>query len=246
MKSIFNILAILLLFTSCKNAVTKTAEPSPTPKAINIDTVAHQEPHEIKRDTIKNVSKPFMLNNLMCYWEHFFVIYNYGGLEITMKLYDNKTKKILLEYEYQPKYEEDYDYKSATYFDSINKRHFDDFNFDGFKDFTLYEYGSMPMTSTTVIMLFNNETKTFEPSELSAPVIDEIDSFNKILTTHEWNMENVYYKKYHFYKNGKIKFKEEITERDYYPNDTTQKLIRISKKIINNKEVETKIDTIAE
>jgi hypothetical protein len=156
-----------------------------------------------------------------------------------MKLYDYETKKLLLEYEYQPKYEENYDYKSVTYFDSINKHHFDDFNFDGFKDFTLYEYGSMAMTSATVIMLFNNETKTFEHSELSAPVIDEIDSVNKILTTHEWNMEYVSNKKYHFDNNGKIKFIEVYR----YPNDTA---IVYYEKIINEKIVEQRTDTLKE
>ena len=216
----------------------------PLEKSITSDSVAKIEPVDYKIDTLTKISKPFMLNNLMCYWEH--VIYNYGGLEITMKLYDYKTKKLLLEYEYQPKYEENYDYKSATYFDSINKDHFDDFNFDGFKDFTLYEYGSMPMTSATIIMLFNNETKTFEHSELSAASIDEIDNVNRILTTHEWDRENVYYKKYHFNKNGKIKFREEIAESEYSPNDTVIMKIRKYEKIKNEKIVEQRIDTLKE
>ena len=148
---------IILLLVNCKN---KMKSNFPLEKSITSDSVAKIEPVDYKIDTLTKISKPFMLNNLMCYWEHF--IYSYGGLGITMKLYDYKTKKKLLEYEYQPKYEEEFDYKSATYFDTINIRHFDDFNFDGFKDFTLYEYGSMAMTSTTVIMLFNNKTKTFE------------------------------------------------------------------------------------
>jgi hypothetical protein len=232
---------IILLVASCKNAIQNNFSLD---KIIVADTVSNGEQPEYKSDTLSKISNPFLLNKLICNWEHFFVIYDYGGLEITMKLYDYKTKKLLLEYEYQPKYEENYDYKSVTYFDSINKRHFDDFNFDGFKDFTLYEYGSMPMTSATVIMLFNNETKTFEQSELSAASIDEIDSVNKILTTHEWDMDNVYYKKYHFDKNGKIKFREEITERDYYPNDTTAMRIKSYQKIINEKVVKQRTDTV--
>lgn len=234
---------IILLVASCKNAIQNNF---PVDKVVIADTVSAREQPEYKADKLSKISNPFLLNKLLCYWEHFFVIYNYGGLEITMKLYDNKTKKLLLEYEYQPKYEENYDYTSLTYFDSINKRHFDDYNFDGFKDFSIYEYGSMPMTSGTVIMLFNNETKTFEHSELSAAVIDEIDSVNKILTTHEWDMDNVYYKKYHFDKNGKIKFREEITERDYYPNDTTAMRIKNYQKIINEKVVKQRTDTIRE
>jgi len=227
-------LFITLLVASCKNAVQNN---SLMEKVVAADTLTTEEPLEYKTDTLSKISNPFLLNKLLCYWEHFFVIYNYGGLEITMKLYDYKTKKLLLEYEYHPKYEENYDYKSATYFDSINKYHFDDFNFDGFKDFTLYEYGSMPMTSTTVIILFNNKTKTFEHSELSAPVIDEIDSINRILTTHEWNMDNVYYTKYHFNKKGKINFIENF----HYPNDTA---VVHYKKIINEKIVEQRTDTL--
>jgi hypothetical protein len=218
----------------------------PKEKVVVVYTNAIEKPTEYKTDTLSKISNPFLLNKLMCYWEHFFVIYQYGGLEITMKLYDYKTKKLLLEYEYQPKYQEYYDYKSVTYFDSINKRHFDDFNFDEFKDFTIYDYGSMPMTSATVIMLFDNETKTFNHSELSAAAIDEIDSVNKILTTHDWDRENVYYKKYHFDKNGKIKFREEITEREYYPNDTIGMMIKEYKKIRNEKVVKQRTDTIRE
>lgn len=234
---------IILLVASCKNAIQNNFTVD---KVVVADTVATEALPEHKADTLTKKSNPFLLNKLLCYWEHFFVIYNYGGLEITMKLYDYKTKKLLLEYEYQPKYEDNYDYKSATYFDSINKRHFEDYNFDGFKDFTLYEYGSMPMTSATVIMLFNNETKTFEHSELSAAGIDEIDNVNKILTTHDWDMDNVYYKKYHFDKKGKIKFREEITERDYYPNDTTAMKIKNYQKIINERVVKQKTDTLKE
>lgn len=227
---------IILLTASCKNALHNNFHAE---KIVLTDTVATEELPEYKADTLSKISNPFLLNKLLCYWEHFFVIYHYGGLEITMKLYDYKSKKLLLKYEYQPKYEEDYDYKFVAYFDSINKRHFDDFNFDGYKDFTIYEYGSMPMTSATVIMLFNNEAKTFEHSELSAPVIEEIDSVNKILTTHEWDMENAYYKKYHFNKNGKINFIENYT----YPNDTA---IVHYKKIINDKIVEQRTETIKE
>lgn len=237
MRKIFYI-SIILLIASCKNIVKNKL----TTQNITVtDTVVPKTAveYEVKTDTLTLTSQSFTLNNLLCYWKHSFLIYDDYGLEIRMKLYDYKTKKLLLEYEYQPKNEEDYDYKSVTYFDSINKRHFDDFNFDGFKDFTLYEYGSMPMTSATVIMLFNYETKTFEHSELSAPVIDEIDSVNKILTTHEWDMENTYYIKYHFNINGKINFIENYT----YPNDTA---IVHYKKIINDKIVEQRTEKIKE
>lgn len=235
MKNIFYIL-ITLITISCKNI---TQSNLPIQEIEITDSIANVNGQntQTRTDTLTLKSKPFELNNMLCSWQHFFIIYDYGGLEITMKLYDYKTKKLLLEYEYRPKYEKDYDYKSVTYFDSINKRHFDDFNFDGFKDFAIYTFGSMPMTSGTVIKLFNNETKTFEDSELSAACVDEIDSINKILTTHDWTMQYVCYKNYHFDNNGKIKFIEDYT----YPNDTA---VVYYKKIINEKIVEQRTDTL--
>ena len=72
-------------------------------------------------------------------------------LEITMTLKHFKSNKVLLEVTDNPRYVEDYDYKSASYFDAINKQHFVNLNFDGFKDFKIYNRGSMPMTSMTNI-----------------------------------------------------------------------------------------------
>ena len=102
----------------------------PVPNIVITDTVAflNTEKSEIKIDTLTIKSKPFVLNNLVCNWKHFFIIYDDYGLDIEAKLYDYKTKKIILEYYESPKFPEYYyDYKSATYFDSINKKHFDDF-----------------------------------------------------------------------------------------------------------------------
>ena len=220
-----------------------------TQNIVITDTVAPitVEEHEVKTDTLTLTSQPFTLNNLLCFWKHSFLIYDSYGLDIEAKLYDYKTKKVLLEYEESPKYPEYYyDYKSETYFDSINKNYFDDFNFDGYKDFVVYSYGSMPMTSMENIYIFNNQTKTFEISNLSDTIIEEIDSINKILTTHSWSLEETLDKKYHFDKNGKVKFREEITERYYYPNDTTEMKIREYEKIIDEKIVEHRSDTIQE
>lgn len=246
MKRIFYI-AVMLLLVSCNN---KRKNNYLVEKTIVSDTVATAEHAQYKTDTITKTSKIFPLNKLMCYWKHSFIIYDYGndqiGLDITMQLKESKTNKTILEYEFSPKYPEDYDFKSKHYFDVINKRHLADMNFDGFKDFTIYSPGSMPMTSSTNIYLFNKKTKTFDISDLSDTHIEEIDSLKKILTTSSFDMERVYFKKHHFDKKGKIKFSEHISEEDFYPNDTTQKRIRINTKMINNKEVETKIDTIKE
>lgn len=241
MKKLLYISFLILFLVSCK----QPQSSFPTEKNIVVDTIAIEELPNFKADTLTKISKPFLLNNLSCYWEHFFLVYDYGGIDfITMKLYDYKTKKILLEYEHRPKHYEDYDYKSEHYFDFINKRHFDDFNFDGFKDFTIYSHGSMPMTSSTNIFLFNNETKTFEYSDLSDTVIEEMDSINRTLTTYSFWLEGTSYTKYYFDKKGKIKFTELTSETYYYPNDTTEMKIMDYTKIINGEEIETKIDTI--
>lgn len=231
MRKIFYII-IILLIASCKNIVqNKLAIQNITV----IDTVVPitAEEYEVKTDTLTLVSQPFTLNNLLCFWKHSFLIYDDYGLDIEAKLFDYKTKKVLLEYEESPKHPEYYyDYKSKTYFESINKNYFNDFNFDGLKDFSVYSYGSTPMTSGTAIYLFNNKTKTFEISDLSDTVIEEIDSINKILTTHSWSLEETIDKKYHFDKSGKILFLEQFK----YSNDTTE-IIHYTK-IIGEKIVE--------
>ena len=215
----------------------------PVPNIVITDTVAflNTEESEIKIDTLTIKSKPFVLNNLVCNWKHFLIIYDDYGLDIEAKLYDYKTKKIILEYYESPKFPEYYyDYKSATYFDSINKKHFDDFNFDGLKDFSIYNYGSMPMTSLTAIYLFNNKTKKIEYSdELSDNIIEEIDSVKKTLKTSSWNMEYHFEKKHHFNKSGTIMFTEDFT----FPNDTA---IVYYKKIRNGKIVEQRTEKIEE
>ena len=115
-----------------------------------IDTVATQE-IEIKTDTLIKISEPFLLNGQQRYWRHHLTIYDEYGLELIMQLKDKITDSMLLEIEHQPKYFEDYDYKSADYFAKINKNHFRDLNFDGFSDFYIYSHGSMTMTSSTNI-----------------------------------------------------------------------------------------------
>lgn len=237
MKKLIYISSIILLAAGCKNIV---QNKFPAQKVLINDMVAPAtaEESEVKADTLILTSRPFTLNNLLCYWKHSFLIYDYGGLDIEAKLYDYKTKRILLEYEESPKHPEYYyDYKSETYFDSINKNYFDDFNFDGFKDFTIYYNGSMAMTSTTAIYLFNNENKTFERSDLSDTSIEKIDTINRILQTSSWDMNYQFERKHHFDSNGKLIFSEQFT----YANDTTE--IVHYKKTIDGKIVEQKTNT---
>lgn len=247
MKNVFYIFIILFL-TSCKNVKKETA----VIKVLHEDTIgraiARVDEGNDATDSLSKISKPFALNGIKCYWEHFFVLYkskgDVYGMEVTMILKTFKTKQVLLEVFDNPRYIEDYDYKSEAYFDAINKDHFVDLNFDGFLDFKTYNKGSMPMTSVTNIYTFNGKTKLFEDSELSDNTIEELDATNKILTTSSWDLNARYTKKHHFSNNGKIKFSEYITEENYYPNDTTSRLIRTYQKMIKEEEVEIKVDTL--
>jgi len=120
-------------------------------------------------------------------------------------------------------------------------------NFDGLTDFHIYEYGSMPMTSATVIYLFNKETKHFEISDLSDTIIEDQDSIQKILTTSSWNRESGLIKKHHFDTTGKIKFTELFTEIDeeneVQSDDTIFRMVHFQK-IINNEVVEERTDRV--
>jgi hypothetical protein len=206
---------------------------------------------EYQTDTLTKTSKSFSLNGLKCYWNHFLTIYDYGndsyGLDILMKLIESESEKLLLQYEFSPQYAEYYNYKSENYFDTIQKTHFTDMNFDGLTDFHIYEYGSMPMTSATVIYLFNKETKQFEYSDLSDTIIEDQDSIQKILTTSSWNRESNLIKKYHFDDTGKIKFTELFTEiyeeNPVQSDDTTFQMVHYQK-IINNEIVEERTDRV--
>jgi len=245
MKTLFHIVIILTL-GSCKN-ITKNPHAK---TGVNTDTLASSVIPDYKTDTLTKTSKPFTLNKLSCYWNHFFVINNYGDsttyLEIKMTLKDYKTKKTLLAYEIIPRYLPDYNYKSQAYFDTVNVRYFIDVNFDGFKDFKIYDDGSTPMASMTNIYIFNNKTKSFNYSEeLSDNTLEELDTINKTLTTFSWGLNTQYSKKHYFAKNGKIKFTEVIAEENYYPDDTTSMLIKTYKKMVNGIAIEIKIDTLS-
>lgn len=234
-------ISIILVFASCKK-LPKNNVPVGT---IATDTISHTEIPLKKSDTLTKISEPFQLNNMLCYWKHSFIIYDDYGFDITMELKSADTRSTLFEYEYAPKYTEDYDYKSNSYFDTINKRHFRDVNFDGFKDFVIRSFGSMPMTSQDNIYLFNRNNKTFEYSEdLSDNTIEEVDNIKKILTTSSFTRESTSQRKHHFDKAGKLLFSEETFEGELEISDTILSNVVRYKKIINGKVVEIKTDTI--
>lgn len=248
MKNLFYIPFLIILVLNCKKTKSNPGTAGSISDTIT-KTIFEEEIIENKRDTIIKKSESFKLNNILCYWEHSFYLYDGILQEVSMKLKEYKTERLLFENSDYVKYEADFEYKSENYFDEINKKHFKDVNFDGYKDFVIYSHGSMPMTSMTNIYLFDNQTKTFVRSEkehedLSDNSIEEIDSVNRILVTSSFDRGKTYERKHHFDNNGKIKFTECFTEEFYYANDTIEKRITTYIKLIKGKEVETKTDTV--
>lgn len=237
-----------MLLLSCKNSTN-----NPDTEGTITDTISkavfEEEIIEIKTETIIKKSEPFKLNNILCYWEHSFILNNDIIHGVGMKLKDYKTEKVLLESENYVKHQGDFEYKSDNYFDQINKRYFKDVNFDGFKDFVNFSSGSMGMTNRTGIYIFNNQTKTFDSvkdaagEDLSDNYIAEVDSINRILVTRSFDMERVYERRQHFDKNGKIKFSEYVTQSSVEISDKYFDIFDYTK-YINGKNVETKTDTI--
>ncbi len=226
-----NILYLLIVFclASCQNNI-KNSHPQ---KAIFLDTVAVREPHQIKYDSIVKISKPFELNSVWFYWENYII----NGSEVKINLKNYKSKKTLISESF---YVDELlvDITSDEYFDVINAEFFEDLNFDGYKDFYFYYKGSMAMTSSTGIFLFNNESKTFEISEyLSANSIEEVDSNARKLVTSNYEMDYEIINTHYFDKFGKIKYSEVITN---HSNPTEYK---VYEKIVNGKIVERKVDS---
>ena len=214
-----------------------------------IDTVATEELEAeqlpTKIDTLTLKSEPFLLNGKLRYWHHFLTVYGDAEYNIFMQLKDKNSEVVLLEYEFSPKYYEDYDYKSADYFIKINKNRFRDLNFDGFLDFYIYSHGSMPMTSSTNIYIFNPANQLFENSEtLTDNSIEEVDSLRRILTTTSFNMETSYQKKHFFDQKGNLLFSEFRSETDIEVADTFIKKVVYYEKLVNGEVKISKIDTL--
>ena len=222
----------ILFFVDCnipkKNV---SAEKNEISDVISIDE---------KKDTLIKISNHFQLNGMLCYWELVISFDENNDEEITMKLKDSNTNKILLEYNDNYGYNVYSRFSAVSilndYFEQFNFEDlmiFEDLNFDGFKDFYRSE-GWKPVSAMTHIYLFNNETKQFEYSEkLSDNLIEDVDSINKILTTSSWSWIGVggfsfYTERHYFDKFGRIKFTESITlaeEMEPFPVETYEKII---------------------
>lgn len=240
MKNILNISLVLvqiLLFTSCKNTVDKTATPTLPQKAINIDTVALGTDHEIKWDTIKHLSKSFEVNKILLYWEKNYVMADGGISEIYARLRNYKTEQLLIEV---PLGFEDHVDNSDDFYNKLKEQSFEDYNFDGFDDISVSLRGSTALTSMTAIYLFNPKTKSFNnySEKLSATDV-EVDKKSMTVTATNYDRHSEIAKKYHFDKLGKIKY----TEIFSHYNDSIE--YKTYEKIVHGKVVESKVDSTA-
>ena len=245
MKNLFYTFCLSLFMVGCYNSKRNFT----LQKAILTDTVAVEDV-EIYYDTLIKTSEPFEFNELFCFWEHTLIIADYGVSEVFLKLKEQPSQRIILEDNTNVRYPEDFDYKAEDYFDIINNRYFEDVNFDGYKDFVIYSHGSMPMTSMTNITIFDKQTHTFNTESdtlgwyLSDNSIEVIDPYNRTLTTSSFDWEKMYMRIHHFDKEGNVKFSENSSEEYYEPERGIPKMIVTYAKIVNGKEVETRIDTL--
>lgn len=237
-------LFLVLFFTNCRNS-DKTNLPEDN--LVVVDTLSTESQVSVI-DTLVKESRPFAINRIKCYWKHSLISSNGFIGEIIMELKNTETDSTIFNYDHVTKYPEEYNYNSESYFDEINKTHLIDVNFDGYKDFVIYSYGSMPMTSQTHIFIFNPQTTTFEINPEIDPdshIIESRDSIRRILVVSNFDMESTYETSYHFNKNGSITFIEKIAERVLESKDTMQLTERKYQKIIKDKIVESKIDTVS-
>lgn len=259
MKNLYTLLFLLLIFSACqspeKETVTEEIIPPVEVEApveiIETDTLQAvlpepEEPewHEEEFSSFIKSSNPFEVNSMECYWEFELIVFEDepGGTGI-VKLLDYSTKEILLE---------DEDYYGPEVFENLSEEEFDfggqfrDVNFDGFDDFTIHNrIGSGSGGSVSNVYLFDKENKAFKFSEELTGGELEVNEEEKTLSTHwktgvAWNARQIV----HFDKerSGKILFKEIIT-REVIPGDSTDLLKTTYEKKIDDKVVQTAIDT---
>lgn len=179
-------------------------------------------------DSIFMYSKTFPINGYNCSWKidtlDFPIFY----------LLDNSTKRILLEAPVDFNVYGNYAVNMDS-IDNFNSYVFKDLNFDGFLDFNIYSKGSMPMTSSTNIYIFNNKKKIFEYSEeLTDVSIDSINQRKRFLITSSFTFSSTTQKKHHFTNKGKLKYTEIITEEKINESDSSNYInIIYEKKILD-------------
>lgn len=116
------------------------------------DTISVKLFSERISDTIIKVSKPFIINQIECYWKH-----ELRESKINIQIRDYITDKILMEdsfYIYYP-----IDHTAAYYFETLNHDSFKDVNFDGLTDVIYRSYGSTALSDEARVYLYDNVTK---------------------------------------------------------------------------------------
>lgn len=240
MKNVL-VLLIILLATSCGNPSAKQLKDVHAERSILNDSASTGIYVEIKLDSVNKVSKPFLLNDLLCYWDNY--ILNNGEIKIQLKNF--QTKEVLIA-ETIDTSDSEIDYTQDTYFQKLADDYFDDFNFDGYKDFYIYYRGSMAMTSSIGIFIYNANTKAFEDSdELSANSIDSIDRQARKLLTSDFGRDFTISKAHYFGRDGKLIYSEITTKSSRYIDAVEFSVeFTIYEKVINGKVVEYKKDSV--
>lgn len=236
MKKLLYIFIIFLV--SCK----KTEDKPIVTENVKQDTLVQTVPvyeevnYYSKPDTLVKISKPFVVNNIKCYWELTGIAdSDYPLVYAILELKNYKNNKVLLSREE--------DFYDRYYFEDKGELSFQpqDVNFDGFKDFVFRSHtGSGSGGTAYLVYFFDNNKKVFDSIMEIGNI--EIDNINKTISG-SWK-SGVFDRgeiTHYFGNNGKVKYSEHIM------SEKIEAGVKItSEKIINNKTIETKTDTISE
>lgn len=263
MSFLFSLIFIVVILATCgkdnknDNTLEQLEKSIKTKDSLQSGVVKNKVPeNKIKIDnnhidTLFKKSLPFKINGINCFWElSLFLHKGEKGGTGKLELRNQKNSKIILSDE-----DGDGDYYSLDElgnWHSFNRMNFElmnanvikDANFDGYKDFVLYHRGASGSAGEfSYIYLFNPTKKIFERSKALSGYNIVIDSTSKTVSSYARNGGSYNVSEtIHFGRNGKIKYSE-VTERETI--DYNSPLFKITyRKIINDKVVKTKIDSV--
>lgn len=259
MKKII-ILFLISIFANCnqrESALEKNVKEKDSLESVLQETKTLERKAETdvdNADTLFKKSQLFKINGVNCFWELTLFLYKgeKGGTG-KLELRNQKNGEIILTNDNgnQGDY---YSLEGYGHWHSFNNLDFElmnadiikDVNFDGYKDFVIYNRGSSGSAGEfSDIYLFNPIKKTFERSKTLSGYNIDFDTIAKTVSFYARN--GGYYNvssTIHFNRLGKIKF-EEVIERETIENNSP--LFKITyKKIINDKLVKIKIDTVTD
>lgn len=255
MNNLILLYTILILFGCKKSNETNSIAEKITVDSISKISMINEVPfveknNSIQIDTLVKVSKPFVINNVNCYWK--FTVYlnnEIQGGNGTLELIGLDNKQALLTDGENEYYELNASYYTHSFngisFEQLNDESIKDINFDGYNDFMLYSRVSSGSGGEFYkVYLFDNKTELFKFSkELSGGYLT-INNDNRSLLSSWKNGAGNYTERVHYFdKTGKIKFTEIITNEIIW-GDTLSLLKKSYKKIIEGKVVKTKIETL--